>query len=164
MTDEAFARWLDGYLRTLTNEKIQSAFKLGAEEAYEMLKPHIFKDPRPIGRSNLVIENHKLKAENERLNKILKQEFNENDELGAEYLGITMVRDENNKLRARLAIASEEVQLARDEFMCAIGQQLDNRLGDIVARIDAEPHSVYDRKGVGLEEGHISTVVVWPKS
>jgi hypothetical protein len=43
-------------------------------------------------------------AEIERLNKILRQEFNENDELGAEYLGITMVRSENKELRAKISI------------------------------------------------------------
>lgn len=44
-------------------------------------------------------ERDTLKLEVERLTKILKREFNENDELGAEYLGITMVREENQKLR-----------------------------------------------------------------
>lgn len=40
-------------------------------------------------------------AEIARLNKILKSEFNENDELGAEYLGITIVRDQNRVLESK---------------------------------------------------------------
>jgi hypothetical protein len=65
-------------------------------------------------------------AEIERLNKILRQEFNENDELGAEYLGITMVRSENKELRAKISIheakASQfestltETMRVRDEY------------------------------------------------
>jgi len=40
-----------------------------------------------------------LKEDNLRLRGALAREFNENDEFGAEYLGITILREENNRLR-----------------------------------------------------------------
>jgi hypothetical protein len=72
---------------------------------------------RDIGSSafdDVVKERDQLKDGVDRLTKILRREFNENDELGAEYLGITMVREENSKLRAQV-----------EKFEAALGNLFD---------------------------------------
>lgn len=51
-----------------------------------------------VEKSALVAAN----AEIERLNKIIAQEINENDELGAEYTYVRILKDENEKLKAEL--------------------------------------------------------------
>lgn len=43
-----------------------------------------------------------LEAENERLKKILAQEASENDELGAEYILVTLQREEIGKLKVKI--------------------------------------------------------------
>lgn len=48
---------------------------------------------------SLQSELEQVKAENERLNKLLTKEFNENDELGLEYTGIVILKSELQKER-----------------------------------------------------------------
>lgn len=50
-------------------------------------------------------ENKKLKDENERLKKILSEEFSENDQYGMEYTGIVLLKDKVNLLKKKLELA-----------------------------------------------------------
>jgi hypothetical protein len=75
-----------------------------------------------------------LRAENERLNKILKQEFNENDELGSEYLGITIVREENKGLKAEnesLKVDNHTLKLKLEDIQATWGAVC----GDLEAKL-----------------------------
>jgi chromosome segregation ATPase len=81
-----------------------------------------FTTAREINGGECLLENKlkpevdKLREEVQRLTKILHQEFNENDELGAEYLGITMVREENWTLKARCEELVEERDQLREQL------------------------------------------------
>lgn len=58
----------------------------------------------------LEIQNTQIRKENERLIKIIKQEASENDEFGAEFLCIVILRDENKKLKKDLDEAEEVIK------------------------------------------------------
>lgn len=62
-----------------------------------------------------------LALENERLNKLLAKEFNENDELGLEYTGIVLLKEALAKEKAAAAKLVECLQSASD-FIHKSGQ------------------------------------------
>ena len=63
-----------------------------------------------------LVDVYALLAENERLNKVLKQEVSNNDEWGCEFLGITIVREENKELKAKLAAVTEALKFYSSEW------------------------------------------------
>jgi tyrosine-protein phosphatase YwqE len=76
-----------------------------------------------------------LRAEVERLTKVVKWNLQNNDEFGCEFLGITIVRDENRQLRAALKVATEALDIIIGYELRYDGQPLKDMARQALAKI-----------------------------
>lgn len=74
-----------------------------------------------------------LQAENERLKSIIAKEMSENDEFGAEYVHVNILKEENAKLRAAYGVVREALEKIKKR-----GAGYNLSLSDVNFRLDCD--------------------------
>lgn len=96
----------------------RDAFRSGFDDCYKIMSQEILESRASQFESTIketMSTRDKLAEENNRLKRIIAQEFNENDELGSEFVYVRILKDEVATLNEKLKIATEALEFYSKE-------------------------------------------------